>query len=191
MLEKVCLVSNIIFCHTEKENYARDILQEQLRQGWQGLAQEVVDICKKIGLPNACLEYVHRKKVCEAILMSHLQVLKKEYDMKKLKHLQHTDIRFRQSYMNISSLEYARIEFKYRTNMLDNRANMGKKYSEKNCVHCTAGILEGVVETSQHWFECSVYEPLRRGLDPELVLEDRVKFILRVQKLRAELEKNI
>ena len=98
MLEKVCLVSSIIFCHTEKENYARDILQEQLSQGWQGLAQEVVDICKKIGLPNACLEYVHRKKVCEAIILSHLQVLKKEYDMKKLKHLQHTDIRYRQSY---------------------------------------------------------------------------------------------
>ena len=111
--------------------------------------------------------------------------------MKKLKHLQHTDIRFRQKYMNIASLEYARIEFKYRTNMLDNRANMGKKYSEKNCVHCPEGRLEGIIETSQYWFECPVYEPLRRGQDPELVLEDRVKFILRVQKLRAELEKNI
>ena len=191
MLEKVCLVSNIMFCHTEQENYARDILQEQLLQGWQGLAQEVVDICKKIGLPNACLEYVHRKEVYDAIQLSHLQVLKKEYDMKKLKHLQHTDIRFIKKYMNIASLEYARIEFKYRTNMLDNRANMGKKYSEKNCVHCPEGRLEGIIETSQHWFECPVYEPLRRGQDPELVLEDKVKFILRVQKLRAELEKNI
>ena len=117
MQEKVCLVTSIMFRHTEEENYAREVLQEQLRQGWQGLAQEVVDICKKIGLPNACLVYVHRREVSEAILLSHLKVLKEEYNMKKLKHLQHTDIRYRQSYMKMSSLEYARIEFKYRTNM--------------------------------------------------------------------------
>ena len=134
-----------MFRHTEEENYAREVLQEQLRQGWQGLAQEVVDICKKIGLPNACLVYVHRREVSEAILLSHLKVLKEEYNMKKLKHLQHTDIRYRQSYMKMSSLEYARIEFKYRTNMLNNRANMGKKYAEKNCVHCPAGRGKGVV----------------------------------------------
>ena len=119
----------------------------------QGLAQEVVDTCKKVGLPNVCLEYVHRKTFCEAIMSSHLQVLKTECDMKKIKHLQHTDIRFRQNYMNMALLKYARIKFKYRTNILDNRANMSKKYPEKNCVHCPAGRLEGVIETSQQWFE--------------------------------------
>ena len=67
MQEKVCLVTSIMFRHNEEENYAREVLQEQLRQGWQGLAQEVVDICKKIGLPNACLVYVHRREVSEAI----------------------------------------------------------------------------------------------------------------------------
>jgi hypothetical protein len=191
MLEKVCLVSRIMFFHTDEENYAREVLQEQLRQGWKGLAQEVVEICQKIGLPNACLQYVHRKEVAEAILISHLKVLKEEYKMEKLKHLQNTDIRYRQEYMRLKSLEYARIEFKYRSNMLDNRANMGKKYSEKYCPHCRAGRLEKVVETSQHWFECSAYEQLRRGLDPELVLDDRVKFISRVQQLRTVLEKSI
>ena len=191
MQEKVCLVTRIMFCHTEEENYAREVLKEQLIQGWPGLAQEVVSICKNIGLPNACLEYVHRKEVSEAILMSHLKVLKEEYKMQKLKHLQNTDIRYRQDYMKMSSLEYARIEFKYRTNMLDNRANMGKKYSEKFCPHCPEGRLELVLESSQHWFKCSAYESLRRGLDPELVIEDRVKFIQRVQQVRSELEKLI
>ena len=53
----------MFFSHTDVENYAREVLQEQLRQGWKGLAQEVVEICqKKIGLPNACLEYVHREE---------------------------------------------------------------------------------------------------------------------------------
>ena len=93
--------------------------------------------------------------------------------------------------MKMSSLEYARVEFKYRTNMLDNRANMGRKYSEKFCPHCPEGRLELVSESSQHWFKCSAYESLRRGLDPELVIEDRVKFIQRVQQVRSELEKLI
>ena len=93
MLEKVCLVSRIMFFHTDEENYAREILQEQLRQGWKGLAQEVVEICQKIGLSNACLEYVQREEVAEAIMISHLKVLKEEYKMEKLKHLQNTDIR--------------------------------------------------------------------------------------------------
>ena len=83
-----------------------------------------------IGLPDACLQYVHRKDVAEAILISHMTFLKEEYKMEKLKHLQNADIRFRQEYMKLNSLEYAPIEFKYRTNMLNNRANMGKKYSE-------------------------------------------------------------
>ena len=68
---------------------------------------------------------------------------------------------------------------------------MGKKYKEKNCMHCSAGKIEGVIETSQHWFECEAYSTLRIGLDPELVLEDRVKFLLRVQQLRKLIEKNL
>ena len=80
-------VTRIMFCHTEEENYARDVLKGQLMQGWPGLAQEVVNICKNFGLPNACLEYVHRKEVSEAVLMSPLKVLKEEYKMQKIKHL--------------------------------------------------------------------------------------------------------
>ena len=91
----------------------------------------------------------------------------------------------------MSSLEYARVEFKYRTNMLDNRANMGRKYKEKYCPHCPEGMLEGVLESSQHWFKCLAYESIRSGKDPELVLEDRVKFILEVQQVRSELEKHL
>ena len=80
---------------------------------------------------TACLEYVHRREVSEAISLSHIKALKEEYNKKKLKHLQHTDIRYRQNYMNMSSLEYARIEFKFRTNMLDIRAKRVKNIQRK------------------------------------------------------------
>ena len=51
--------------------------------------------------------------------------------------------------------------------------------------------LEKVEESSQHWLECQAYVELRRGLDPENSLEDRVLYLRRVQILRTELEKNV
>ena len=68
---------------------------------------------------------------------------------------------------------------------------MGKKYKTKACPHCPAGQLEGVEESSQHWLDCQAYLELRRGLDPETNLEDRVLYLRRVQILRTELEKNV
>ena len=72
--------------------------------------------------------------------------------------------------------------------MLNNRANMGIKYSCKNCPHCPAGRQEGKVESNQHWMECSAYEALSKGLNPELVLEDRLR---RVPMLTKEMEKDL
>ena len=37
-----------------------------------------------------------------------------------------------QDYMKLASLEDSRLEFRYRVGMLDNRANMGKKYESRN-----------------------------------------------------------
>ena len=108
-----------------------------------------------------------------------------------MKHLKEDNIRYMQRYMTMASLENARLEFRYRVGMLDNRANMGKKYRSKACPHCTAGQLEKVEEFSQHWLECQAYVELRRGLDPENSLEDRVLYLRRVQILRTELVKNL
>ena len=48
----------------------------------------------KLGLPNACTEFVYREEVAEAIMVSHLKNLKEEYSMEKLKHLNDSDIRW-------------------------------------------------------------------------------------------------
>ena len=119
----------------------------------------------------------------------HLKLLKEEYSMEKLKHLKDTDIRYMQDYMKRASLEDARLEFRYRVGMLDNRANMGKRYKYKKCPHCPAGREDKVVESSEHWMTCQAYVELRRGLDPETNLSDRIKYIRSVQILRIELEK--
>ena len=75
--------------------------------------------------------------------------------------------------------------------MLDNRANMGRKYKYKHCPHCPAGRNIGVVESNQHWMECVAYIPLRDGMDPELNLQDRIKYLRRVQIFRADMDKHI
>ena len=68
---------------------------------------------------------------------------------------------------------------------------MGKKYTSKVGPHCIEGRQEGVEETSLHWLSCLAYKELRHGLDPELVLEDRLLYLRRVQSLRKLLEKTI
>ena len=93
--------------------------------------------------------------------------------------------------MNLIFLEDARLEFRWRTGMLDNRGCMGKKYSSKACPHCSEERENKVEEDSINWPSCSAYEQLRHGLDPELVLRDRITYIRRVQEMRKELEKGI
>ena len=47
---KVLLVEAIM--EQEEDCLAREVLEEQVRMGWPGLAQEVQEICKEIGLPD-------------------------------------------------------------------------------------------------------------------------------------------
>ena len=190
-MEKVCLVNSILFKHSEEESYARELLLEQLAMGWGGITKEVEEICCKLGLPNACKQFIKREDVLENIKLSSLKKLKLEMEgLTKLESIKNKDLRKPQIYMNRVSLEDSRLEFRWRTGMLDNRGCMGKKYSSKACPHCEVGRQEGVEETSLHWLSCEAYRELRHGLDPELVIEDRLKYLRRVQELRKELEKN-
>ena len=59
-LEKICIVSRLLHTREEQENVAREVLQEQLQQGWPGLCQEVQEICLRVGLPDVTKEHIHR-----------------------------------------------------------------------------------------------------------------------------------
>jgi hypothetical protein len=193
MTEKVCLVTRILHAtEDQEENYAREILQEQLANGWGGLTKEVEEICLRVGLPNACSQFVSRQEVKEAMLASSAKVLKEQMaGLKKLELIKQEDFRTRQSYMLGQSLEDAQLEFRWRTGMLDCRANMGRRYSGKTCPHCPAGREDGAIETSHHWLSCEAYWELRAGLDPELNLDHRVVYLRRVQLHRIELKKEL
>ena len=88
------------------------------------------------------------------------------------------------------SLEDARLEFCWRTSMLDCRAWMPGKYGGlKACPHCPEGRDAGEEESGVHWLTCPAYTRFRQGLDPEAVFEDRMSFLRMVQLVRLELEK--
>ena len=93
-----------------------------------------------------------------------------------------------QDYIKLAFLEDSRLEFRYIVGMLANRANMGKS---TECPHCIPGRVQGVDESSQLWLEWKAYSELRRGLDPENVLQGQVMYLIKVQLLRIELEKTV
>ena len=147
------------------------------------------EICYAVGLPNACTQFISREKVLEHIKLSSLKKLKLDMQgLSKLDRIKNEYLRKPQKYMEQISLEDSRLEFRWRSGMLDNRGCMGKKYNSKACPHCPEGRQGGVEETSSHWLTCQAYLELRHGIDPELVLKDRIIYIRRVQEMRKTLE---
>ena len=193
MAQKVSLVTKILHgTSDQEENYAREILQEQLNNGWDGLTKEVREICEQVGLPDACQQYVSKEEVEEAMRMSNARELKKQMEgLSKLENMMEADLRYCQDYIKSMSVEDARLEFRWRTGMLDNRANMGRRYSGKTCPHCEDGREDGAIESSRHWLLCEAYTELRSGLDPEDNVDHRVVFLRRVQLHRLQLEKDL
>ena len=194
-IEKVCVVSRILHVREEQENYAREVLREELAQSWEGLTWEVSEICRLAGLPDVCQHYIKREEVVEALVNHHLVDIRKEMEpLKKLSKIRTRDTRKMQGYMKQKSLENSRTEFKWETNMIETRMNMKGKYEKDKyqCPHCFLGIQPGgSLETSDHLMVCSAYQDLREGIDPELRLEDRAPYLRQVVLRRGRLEKQL
>jgi hypothetical protein len=194
-LEKVTLVSSILFKHEDQESYAREMLEEEMRQGWVGLSSEVMEICKKTGLPDATKEFVSRKEVLDAITMHNLVKVKEEMlekAPKKLEEMAKMDCRKQQDYMSNVSLFDSRLEFRYQANMLDTRTTMGNKYKQKACPHCREGQEDGAEESPKHILEyCAAYSDLRVGLNPLQCQMDRAVFLRQAVTRRKHLERKL
>ena len=89
------------------------------------------------------------------------------------------DTRRMQTYIKKKSLDNSRLEFPWQTNMIDTRLNM-EEYTPKDkykCPHCPEGRqLGNRLKFSDHLLDCMVYQDLREGLDPELVVANRAPY---------------
>ena len=105
-------MARIFHREKDKENYARDILKEQLEHGWTGLTTEVAEICQRVGVPNVRETDINREKVDEAMVNHHLLEIQKEMEpLSKLSKIRNQETRVMQSYMKEKSLENSRMEF--------------------------------------------------------------------------------
>ena len=142
-----------------------------------------------MGLPDATKVRVGRKEAKEAMSLHNISIIKKEMEGKsKCDQIYNKDFRKIQDFMKQKSLENARIEVLWLTNMLDTRTAMKAKYNQYNCPHCEEGTKEGVLESPLHLLSCQAYTDLREGMNPEQCFEDRAVYLRKVITRRKELE---
>ena len=141
--EKICLVSKLLH-RTEPGNYARQVLEEQIMMGWEGIAKEARELCDMLGLPDIAKKDIHREDVTMAMKYHHLKKVKEEMKpYSKMEKLIHKDCTKMEEYMTEKSLEDARLEFKWQTGMLDSRVKKKAMYKNSHfpvcCPHCPKG----------------------------------------------------
>ena len=104
----------------DPDSLARRVYIEQLQQGWPGLATEVKEICKQIGISDVNKNSVQKDKIKEAVFYHHYKDLKEQMNKyKKLEGIKHQDFTVMQTYMKEKSVDKCRTKFRLRTEMLE------------------------------------------------------------------------
>ena len=207
---KVLLV--VAIREQEEDCLAKEILDEQVRMDWPGLAKEVKKICQEVGLPDATdpNTRLQRETVNEAIRINHHQHLKEDMRGKKLEKMKTTDMRHRRNYTKLS-VEECRMAFRLEVFQFECRANMPTKYRrDLRCRACGPGLGEqqeqgeqqegeqeqgeqdqgeqeqgGQVEDQDHLEVCPGYSELWEGLSPASP-ETTVRYFMRVKMKRLK-----
>ena len=107
--------------------------EEQKLNGWPGLAKEVSERCKEIGIADVNNTEVSKDTVKEEIFYHHYRELKTEMEEREmLSDVCHEDFKEVQQYMKNNSVEQARMKFSLRAKMYNCRANLHGKYDEED-----------------------------------------------------------
>lgn len=150
---------------------AREMLQEQISRGWPGLAVEVTEICKIIGLKDVCREDVEKEDIKEAIFYHHYASMKAEMSpngqvLEKLRGLVDRDLTSPQDYLKSSCLAEARMAARVQLNMVRCPGNMAGLYRGRmSCEACAPWRKEGEVgpvKTQEHMTVCPAYRFLQQ-----------------------------
>ena len=155
---------------------ASEMYEEQVKMGWPGLAKEVKDICKEVGIEDVNKTEVTKEELKEAIFYHNYKEVKNELSSKgKLEDVKNENFTKVQDYMKNKNIQSARMMFSLRSKMFHCRANHHGSYGpdERGCPACEkaervsgASRIGDLEEESQsHISRCPEYEHLRRGLD--------------------------
>ena len=180
--EKVNLVTAL---RRMNDGLAKEIYEEQLLYGWPGLAQEVGDICTRIGVPNANSNLVTKTELNKA-LRNHdkTEIMEKFSKYKKLDKIELDDPTIAKDYMGDKSIADSRLIFRLRTEMVDLKDNMRNRYrwTSTNCEACDMSAPESQL----HVMTCMGYREQRigkdLGKDTDLVAYFREVLLLREKR---------
>ena len=182
---KILLVMRIK--QQDTSSLCRQIYEEGRTRGWPGLGEEVSEICREIGIPDANEVLVSKSEVKKAIHQHHYTDLKKELSQsKKLDNIRNEDFSEVQTYFNCKSVENGRMSFKVRSQMVpDIPGNFKNKFKRKVggedgliCSYCA----EQQVMTQGHCLECPAWVDIRKGLD----LTNIADLVIFFRKMLAE-----
>ena len=177
---KVLLVMRI---RMQERSLAKAIHEEQVAMGWPGLAKEVEQICKEIGVKDANKEMVRKEELEEAVAYADYKEMKEEMNKYvKLQEVKDSDMRQEQDYMHEKAVDKATKAFRLRTKMTKcvkmNYKNLYK--GNLKCDKCESGDED----TQEHLMVCMGWEEERGSLDM-LRIMDQVEFITRVEKVKV------
>ena len=124
----------------DKKFLARQVYDEQVRQGWPGLAREVAEVCLQIDLPDANSLDVTKSQVDKAIKEYNKVEIKEAMTSKytKLDDLVEMEDSCLKEYMKMKNLAESRMMFRIRTKMVNLKENMKGKFkgSSLDCTAC-------------------------------------------------------
>ena len=189
-LEKLYLLRRIQ--NKDEQSLCRKIYEQEKSNNFPGLASEVCQICKEIGISDLNKEYVSIKTIKEAIIAHHDADMKVELSKsKKLENIKDDNFSEPQRYMQGKSVQLGRLSFKIRVQMLENiPANFKSKCKNNSdgllCKHCTSGD----VLSQNNCHVCPAWQELREGLDMKEI-KDLTMFFKRVVLERGKDDKVI
>ena len=186
--EKVLLLIRIK--NHEPNTLCRQVFEEEKSRSWPGLAKEVSEICKTVGIEDVNHVAVSKYEVKEAIFKHHYSDMIAVINTKsKLEAIKENDFTQVQEYFNEKSVSDSRMAFKVRSLMIPEiPGNFKNRYKVKGtisegltCEYCQ----EGEIMTQSHCMSCSAWSELREGLDLTNI-KDLVIFFRKMMEERAK-----
>ena len=186
--EKILLLMRI-----KKHNVntlCRKIYEEGKKNSWQGLGQEVAEICNVLGIADVNNTEISKRDVRETIFENHynnmIEIVKTK---SKLDAINGEDFKEVQEYFDDKSVENTRMAFRIRTEMVKEiPGNFKNKYRVKGtesegliCPECQ----EQAIMTQSHCLVCPAWAELRDGLDVSKI-SDLVVFFRKLLVERAK-----
>ena len=164
---------------SQEGSLAKAIYVEQEAMGWPGLAAEVKEIGKAVGVKDDD----EKTGIEEAIFYANQREMKE--DMKKyekLEKVKNEDFRKEQEYLSWKGMDRGRLAFRIRSKMVKNvKKNFRNMYCDVKCEHCD--LREE--ESQEHMMVCPGWVEEMATLDV-IELKDQVKFFSRVMKRKIK-----